>query len=528
MKKITCIFWLFSIALIALGSPIEPCYYENCKCDRDARTNATQVICENMDKNQPTGKSFPKRIGAPPNSLISDFLVANYDFPQITDNSLDGLSIDSFYLLNNSMRKLTKNTFSGVPGLTSFYVSEESQLETIEAGTFDPITGLRYLELSKIGLSDSKFEAVLPELSKLNKLRTLSLESNLLTTIGPKQFSNLSTLYSLYLNRNQLTKFDLDALSGNPLLISFGAADNKLSNLKEIFKAFQPAQNIRDINLKGNLITSLATDTPLPTLASLRLENNLIESFDNQSLIGTDRLYYLYLFANKLSYIEDARLQKMSALTNLYLSNNYLTKVPSIFKLTGLSILDISFQNGKLKSIHDYAFERESIWYNTLKINLDGNDIDTFGKQAFCSRYYVPSYISEITFSYKTMKTIPICVLKQLGSQEANKPTLIKVSNSTELVVDYSNFCNCSLLSSVKLYNINSTGVFDGIFATLNCNHTAFQDPCVNQTQYECVASLAPTTTTTTTTRRTTTSNSSSKMGCFNLSLAFFLSYFFL
>ena len=488
---------------------IEPCIFETCKCYEAVSNRSMEIKCVNENMSEATPNYFPKRANVTVRLNISELRIEKYDFAQIPDDAFQGLSIERLWLYNNNLKTLTRNALRGIVNLENLAIGRYSNFEGLEAGAFDPIAKtLTVLSLSNLWMDDEKFIAASIEIRKLEKISWLIFDGNRITRIGPDHFKDLTSLRSFSINFNQLLEIDTTAFSRNSSLSSFEASSNNLTNPKQVFDALKHAGLSRfgSIDLSRNQIKSLAFNSSLSTLSYLYLSYNLIESVDNRSLSGLYDVGYVDLSNNKINSMGEAEFLKMVFL-KLVLSGNYLTEVPSILKYPRIGGIDLSWQNGQLKSIRDNAFERKSA-YNSIEVFLNGNDIEVFGTQAFCAKSSVPSFISPITLSYNTMKAIPKCVLKQLSLKPTSDLTRIIVEEPNESTANISDVCNCDLLSFSLIHGLNITGACEEVFNTLTCNHSGYQDPCVNQTQYKCAASFTTTSTTSTSTPSITTSSS--------------------
>jgi len=83
--------------------------------------------------------------------------------------------------------------------------------------------------------------------------------------------------------------------------------------------------------LDNNSIQQIEGATHWPHLQRLSLAHNLIASVDNSGLDKLDKLHHLCLVNNLIASM--AAFQRMSALAELYLSNNLVDNARSIFHL---------------------------------------------------------------------------------------------------------------------------------------------------------------------------------------------------
>ena len=145
-----------------------------------------------------------------------------------------------------------------------------------------------------------------------------------------------------------------------------------------------------------------------------------------------------------------------SLITDINFSNNLIGKLPKIYPLTKLASLDMSNQNGKLKSLDDYSFDSIKKEAN-LQINLDGNDILSMGNKTFCTVETGESKIEKIALSFETVRAANKCILKQLSRKAAR--TEIVVGKRGDQSTDYSDVCKCDLVMFLDPIGIDLSGV---------------------------------------------------------------------
>ena len=133
------------------------------------------------------------------------------------------------------------------------------------------------------------------------------------------------------------------------------------------------------------------------------------------------------------------------------MNNNYMTQSPNIISLYKLQILDLANQNKNLVAIQDFAFERNKIPANPLNLNMESNDIIQFGNKAFCSRTYNVSEITQLGFSFNTIKNMSKCLFKQVNSLISTK-IILRVGQTND--VSYKDVCNCDMKAYLSNLNI--------------------------------------------------------------------------
>lgn len=190
---------------------------------------------------------------------------------------------------------------------------------------------------------------------------------------------------------------------------------------------------------------------------------------NSSSFQRLQKLSNLYISNNLLNKIDSDAFEHLPQLTILLLNNNYLTQTPSIVNLSRLKIFDLSNQNGHMRVIHDYAFDRLGAVANNsnsttnitqaVSINLDLNDIERFGDKSFCSRAVHSPYddISNIDLAYSTVRRLDKCIFKQLRSAVAPRVSL-NIGLYLHSLNESSQVCNCEFKSFIREFKIDLIG----------------------------------------------------------------------
>lgn len=199
-----------------------------------------------------------------------------------------------------------------------------------------------------LSLQNNQLEKIYPEeLARLQRLETLNLQNNRLTSRGlPEEaFEHLTSLNYLYLANNKLTlapRFLPNAL------ISVDFAANYLTKIYGL--TFGQKPNLRSVYLHNNKLA----DAGLPdnmfngssNVEILILSSNFLRHVPKHL---PPALYKLHLKNNKLEKIPPGAFSELSNLRELYLQNNYLTDEgldnETFWKLSSLEYLDLSSNN---------------------------------------------------------------------------------------------------------------------------------------------------------------------------------------
>nr|XP_044995219.1 podocan isoform X1 [Jaculus jaculus]XP_044995220.1 podocan isoform X1 [Jaculus jaculus]XP_044995221.1 podocan isoform X1 [Jaculus jaculus] len=222
-----------------------------------------------------------------------------------------------------------------------------------------------------LSLQNNQLEKIYPEeLSRLQRLETLNLQNNRLTSRGlPEEaFEHLTNLNYLYLANNKLTLAPRFLPS---TLISVDFAANYLTKIYGL--TFGQKPNLRSVYLHNNKLA----DAGLPdhmfngssNVEILILSSNFLRHVPKHL---PRALYKLHLKNNKLEKIPPGAFSELSNLRELYLQNNYLTDEgldnETFWKLSSLEYLDLSSNNlskvpaGLPRSLVLLHLEKNAIW----------------------------------------------------------------------------------------------------------------------------------------------------------------------
>lgn len=230
------------------------------------------------------------------------------------------------YVLGNiqSLKNLRVFYLTGINGVqdipSSVYLLNHLNSLNLERNGMSTVSeALTSLEsLSSLVLRDNKLKGIPNFLVALKELKHLDVSLNIIESI-PEEFNQLSKLTTLNLSRNHLTALPAKCLY-LPNLTKLNLSRNKLSivtknelhctHLKQLDMSFNEMKNfmidlskydaLADLNLEGNLISSIQTLHFLTRIKSLNLNNNDI--------------YVLPKFTS------------LTTLTQLYISNIYIKR----------------------------------------------------------------------------------------------------------------------------------------------------------------------------------------------------------
>uniref|UniRef100_A0A915PQQ3 Uncharacterized protein n=1 Tax=Setaria digitata TaxID=48799 RepID=A0A915PQQ3_9BILA len=264
-----------------------------------------------------------------------------------------------------------------------------------------PSANIRSLQLISCGIKKITYTSV----AKLaENLEHLTITQNMLTTVALSGY--LPKLISLNLNYNQLTNIPDNAFKGAKSLRHLRLEGNKICSLssnsiadiKNILELLDlsdnclnniPAQNLRNcvrlmyLDLSHNAIKEIGNFElmNLPLLKELRVNDNRISYIAPMAFMNVPLLEHLYLRDNLISSIETERLfQVFKNLEVLDLSQNMLTKVPSLKELSNLRQIHLS--HNEISKIETLAFNSNR---KLQLISLQNNQITSMSRNSFDS-----------------------------------------------------------------------------------------------------------------------------------------------
>ena len=214
-------------------------------------------------------------------------------------------------------------------------------VEELRVGDFSGLSSLRTLYLDRTGLM------TLPEgvFAGLSSLKSLDLAANQLSSLPAGGFSDLPSLEFLSLDRNPLTTLPEGIFAGLSSLKSLDLAAIQLGSLPE--GIFDDLSSLKRLSLAANQLSTLPEGifAGLSSLKFLSLDRNPLTTLPEGIFAGLSSLERLFLHENQLSSLPEGIFAGLSSLDTLYLYRNQLSSLPEgIF--AGLSSLEILFLGG--------------------------------------------------------------------------------------------------------------------------------------------------------------------------------------
>lgn len=256
----------------------------------------------------------------------------------------------------------------GVP--SSVRQLKVTENELTELTSWDHLMNLQYVDISG------------------NEVRTLT------------SLRNLVHLRSLRADNNQLTT--LDGIGKHDGLLSLRARDNYI---QELDFADAPMDRLSELDLVGNSLTSIYNLDLLPSLTHLKLSQNKLQSFELPVVM--ESLRHLDVSDNDISYID---VSTMPNLHTLHADRNCITRIEGMEKAKRLDSLSLREQKGE----EPLDMEILASVSEVRKLFLSGNylerlplEVDMLNLQllelANCGLSKLPKNIGQLTPNLRTL-----------------------------------------------------------------------------------------------------------------------------
>ncbi|GAB3508629.1 COR domain-containing protein [Spirosoma knui] len=220
---------------------------------------------------------------------------------------------------------------------------------------------------SNVQLTSGRIKEIPIELKDCERMRTLDLFGNSIQRI-PDWFYNLKGLEHLSLKNNSFKEIPTIVFTLENIK-SLNFAENQISELND--NIFVNLMNVEKVDISYNIIESIPyKNIDYPKCKILNLQGNQLENFPTV-ISQVKSLKKLLLSENKISSVEDNAFEGFENLTELDLSFNELTYLPSsLGKLTKLKKLNLS---GNRIQLLPKEFEN----LTSLEVlGLDGNPME--------------------------------------------------------------------------------------------------------------------------------------------------------
>ena len=215
-----------------------------------------------------------------------------------------------------------------------------------------------------------------------NKLMSLDLSSNKISSINILSKVNFPLLNHLYLNNNIISSIISIGDFKFPNLIELNLSSNKISSIDSLLKANFP--NLKELLLSKNEISSIdiLSEVNFTKIKILTLDNNKISSIECLSKIKFGKIREIRLEKNKIKNIKCLSKVTLPKLSYLSIGDDILgdnlneleelnaPKLEDIFIYANDKILN----NKNIKNVVEF-FENKGVLFNFIKYDKNGNQI---------------------------------------------------------------------------------------------------------------------------------------------------------
>uniref|UniRef100_A0A1B6E451 LRRCT domain-containing protein n=1 Tax=Clastoptera arizonana TaxID=38151 RepID=A0A1B6E451_9HEMI len=305
--------------------------------------------------------------------IIKTLELARCQIQNLSSTDFQNLRTLRTLLLNNNDLSFMDNN-SLPDSLSKLHIGYNS-LTTLN-GTIRSLTGLEWLLIKNNKLTS--LDGELPEVVPNTKLMFFDFSNNYLERL-PMELNQFQGIDTLYANNNQITSLN-GALSRLRKVKYLSLNSNNLSDLAE--DDFAEADRLEELEIGFNKLKSLNLSLlPLKELQILNLTNNLLEEFSLQEILGLHKLNTVDLSHNKITkligkmentvdleirvselLLDHNELESLSGalsgltkLQKLNISHNRLTQISKddFIDADDLRILDISYN--KLTTLEELS-----------------------------------------------------------------------------------------------------------------------------------------------------------------------------
>lgn len=234
----------------------------------------------------------------------------------------------------------------------------------------------------QINLSDNLITSIGPaDFTFFPKLSVLDLQLNLIKVIPCTTF-HFHNLTELNLGNNRITSLRCQIDSSWPGHHSLDYSSQLL--YKDQVDTFDGLGRLIKLRLSSNMLTTLDSGSfaSLKSLKALYLENNQIKVLERNAFKGLQNLNELDLSGNRLVLLKPSDLKGLPKLEVLKLNGNQIVRIRMKTFIHCKQITEIDFSDNSLTVIEQSAFHSLS-HLNILKIN--NNKISSLDPQVFDS-----------------------------------------------------------------------------------------------------------------------------------------------
>lgn len=262
------------------------------------------------------------------------------------------LDAEVLLLSNNSLTSI-----ASLPSLATLQYLDVSHNDITSIGSyfiFQHLYSLRTLRLNSnmmTSLSHGSF-------SGLKFLDVLDLSDNAIIDITDYAFGGLNHLHTLYLDRNRMTQISNDWLEGMPFLHELHMVQNRLMAITN--NTLQAVGELNTLNLASNRISAIALDCfrRLDKLQVINLAYNKLDAIPSAVIRQAINLKILVLDGNPIERLhsDDFLDMNITELSVSFMPDLVLLEKHALCRLPNLIILQLH-DNNKMLFIHSEAFQ---------------------------------------------------------------------------------------------------------------------------------------------------------------------------
>ncbi|XP_047997437.1 protein artichoke-like isoform X1 [Leguminivora glycinivorella] len=371
----------------------------------------------------------------------------------------------------NSISKIHKSSFSKLESLTeldlsfnhlqdiefdtsnlnnlSFFYLNNNNIKTVTKDTFKSLTSLKVVDLSNNAIENIEILSF----QNLKQLETLNLNNNpLFDVIPPQMFSGLTLTTELDFTNSKIKTIQNNAFNGMESLKTFNSTNSKISVLE--VNTFNGTGSIEILDLSYNQIQSFSINNgDIQLVKELYLQYNKLQNVTDQTFSGLNNLSSLTLKGNDLVDIENGAFRDLNNLLKLDLSGNKdLVFNSSIFSnLKSLSVVLLAHVTSR------FSFDNV---INTTITNLDLSFCDISDINAV--KVYQITTLERLNLASNKIRTVD-----KTSFQNLRDLSWIDLSNNKLYSIQPGSFSDNEDLSILNLTNnfLSSLkfGVFDGL-----------------------------------------------------------------
>ena len=220
----------------------------------------------------------------------------------------------------------------------------------------------------------------------------------------------MAQIYEADFHSNQFLSLNLFSWFGSNTfnLRKLRFAGNFLQNLDNA--PFVGFENIEFVDLSKNGLQALRNESfsGLDAVERLVLSDNFISTIDFGSFHNLPMLTDLRLDGNKINSLSSDLFAHLPSLETLFIGDNSFTTLPRHF-VTSSSLSYINFEDGKVQTVEDFAFEKTP---NLRTLQLAYNDIYYVNDNGFSTTN--ESLVTTLDISHNSITEIPIAAIAKL------------------------------------------------------------------------------------------------------------------